>query len=314
MKIRSTLAALTTLLLTSATWAAPVLRADIVVTDRLVTMGDMFSDAGTDAETALFRAPQPGTSGMVPLSDVIAALARIGVTDFNAQGVTAVRVARAATLVDETMLADLIATDLRARGILSSGMSIDTMFATPVAPINAEMVASPVSVLNLRYLPGNGAFTARFSIAGRNDPLDVSGTIEVMVEAPHITANLPAGTVLSADNVALRAVPLKYVESQGSVMLEEVIGKSLVRQSREGMMLRPADVTTPLMIAKNDAVTIYFRKGPMTLTVKGQAVTGAAQGGPVQVLNLMSKRVISATAIAAGAVEVGADPLALAGL
>jgi len=61
-------------------------------------------------------------------------------------------------------------------------------------------------------------------------------------------------------------------------------------------------------------VTIYFRQGPMTLTVKGQAITGATIGGPLQVLNLMSKRIISATAIAAGAVEVSADPLALAGL
>jgi flagella basal body P-ring formation protein FlgA len=61
-------------------------------------------------------------------------------------------------------------------------------------------------------------------------------------------------------------------------------------------------------------VTIYFRNGPMTLTVKGQAITGAAEGGPLQVLNLMSKRVVSATAIAAGAVEVSANPLAVAGL
>ena len=79
-------------------------------------------------------------------------------------------------------------------------------------------------------------------------------------------------------------------------------------------MLKATDVSIPLLISKNDAVTIYFRKGPMTLTVKGQAVTGAAAGGLVQVINLMSKRVISATAISAGAVEVSADPLALAGL
>ena len=52
----------------------------------------------------------------------------------------------------------------------------------------------------------------------------------------------------------------------------------------------------------------------MTLTVKGQAVTGAAAGGMVQVINLMSKRVISATAISAGDVQVSAAPLELAGL
>jgi flagella basal body P-ring formation protein FlgA len=34
----------------------------------------------------------------------------------------------------------------------------------------------------------------------------------------------------------------------------------------------------------------------------------------VQVLNLMSKRVINAAVLSAGAVEVTADPLALAGL
>jgi flagella basal body P-ring formation protein FlgA len=104
------------------------------------------------------------------------------------------------------------------------------------------------------------------------------------------------------------------VENTGVARLEDVVGKTLVRQSREGMMLKPADVTVPLLISKNDPVTIYFRKGPMTLTVKGQAVSSAAAGGLVQVLNLMSKRVISATAISAGAVEVSADPLAVAGL
>ena len=87
-----------------------------------------------------------------------------------------------------------------------------------------------------------------------------------------------------------------------------------MRGSREGMVLKPSDVTTPLLIGKSDLVTIYFRKGPMTLSVKGQAVTGAAQGAPLQVLNLMSKRVISAKALAAGAVEVTAEPLAVAGL
>ena len=92
------------------------------------------------------------------------------------------------------------------------------------------------------------------------------------------------------------------------------IGKALKRSSRDGMVLKGSDVTVPLTVAKNDLVTIYFRKGPMTLTVKGQAITGGTIGAPVQVLNLMSKRVISATALAAGAVEVSNDPLTLAGL
>lgn len=314
MILRSAFATLTAMLLATAAWAAPVLRSDVVVTAPLVTVGDMFDDAGLVAETALFRAPQPGTSGLVALDDVTAALARIGITQFEADGLTAIRVTRAASIIDEAVLSDLISADLKARGILGRGMSADTMFATPVAAINAEAVAEPASVVSLRYLPGNGAFTARFALAGIEQPLDVSGTIELMIEAPHITASLPAGTLLSADKIELRSVPVKFVDSTGAAGMEDIVGKMLTRQTREGMMLRPSDVTAPLMVSKNDSVTIYFRKGPMTLTVKGQAITSAASGAPVQVLNLMSRRVISATVIAPGAVEVGSDPLAVAGL
>ncbi|MBE0578392.1 flagellar basal body P-ring formation chaperone FlgA [Devosia sp.] len=314
MILRSAITTFAALLLSGAAWAAPVLKSDIVVTAPIVTIGDMFDAAGPIAEQPLFRAPNPGTSGMVSVTDIVAALARIGIEEFETGGLDGVRVSRAAAVIDEAVLTDLITADLSARGIISKGMTVDTLFSVPVKPLNAEAVAEPASVISLRYLPGSGAFTARFAIAGIEQPLDVSGSIELMIAAPHINASLPAGTLLSADNIEMRPVPLKFVESTGVARLEDVVGKSLVRQSREGMMLKATDVSVPLLISKNDAVTIYFRNGPMTLTVKGQAVTGAAAGGLVQVINLMSKRVISATAISAGAVEVSADPLALAGL
>lgn len=314
MILRSAIATFAGLLLSGAAWAAPVLKADIVVTGAIVTVGDMFDDAGAAAEQALFRAPLPGTSGIVGLTDIDAALGRIGIDTFDAAGLDSIRVTRAAAIVDEAVLTDLITKDLIARGIVGAGMSVDALFSTPVQPINAEAVAEPASIISLRYLPGSGAFTARFAIAGAEQPLDVNGSIELMIEAPHINASLPAGTLLAASNIEMRPVPLKFVESTGVPLLADIVGKTLLRQSREGMMLRAADVAVPLLISKNDPVTIYFRKGPMTLTVKGQAVTGAASGGLVQVLNLMSRRVISATAISAGAVEVSADPLAVAGL
>jgi flagella basal body P-ring formation protein FlgA len=311
MIIRSAFIAL---LLTGTALATPVLKSEITVTDAIVTVGDMFDDAGISAESPLFRAPLPGTSGLVQITDIRAATARIGIEAFDSNGLDAVRVSRAATIVDQAVLTNLINADLAARGIISPGMSADTIFTTPISPINAEAVSRPASVIALRYLPGTGAFSARFAIAGFEQPLDVTGNIEMMIEAPHLTANLPAGTILGPDNIDMRPIPLRFAESTGIARLEDLVGKALNRPSRDGMMLKAADVSAPLTISKNDLVTIYFRKGPMTLTVKGQAVTGATIGGPVQVINLMSKRVISATALAAGAVEVSNDPLALAGL
>ena len=311
---RFTFAIMVSALLCGTAAADPVLKADVVITGPIVTVGDMFGNADLLAEQPMFRAPRPGTTGKVPLADIQAAANRLGISSFDSDGLVAVNVSRAASVVDETVLAEVIAADLRARGILADGMSADTRFDRTIAPINADAVEHPATVTSMRYMPGSGIFTARVTVAGVEQPLDLSGTIELMVEVPHLKSTLPAGAVLGPADVEMRRVPLRYAESVGVAAVEDLIGKALTRQSREGMLLKASDVTVPQLIGKNDLVTIYFRKGPMTLSVKGQAVTGATEGGALQVLNLMSKRVITATAIAAGAVEVSAEPLTLAGL
>lgn len=312
--IRTISATLAFGLLCGTAMGAPALKAQIVVSSPIVTVGDMFEEAGALAEEPLFRAPLPGTTGTVDLAAVKAATARIGLTRFDARGLASISVSRSAALIDETMLAELIASDLRLRGILTEGMNAQTFFAQPVTPIEAADTETPARLESLRYLPGNGTFTARFALAGIDKPLDVTGSIDLTVEVPHLAATLPAGTILRPEHIVMRAVSARQADAQGVPSLDQLMGMALTRQSREGVMLKASDVTTPLTVAKNDPVTIYYRQGPLTLTVKGQAVTGAAQGAGLQVLNLMSKRVISAVAIAPGAVEVTAAPLTLAGL
>jgi flagella basal body P-ring formation protein FlgA len=312
--MRSLIAALTTALLAGSALAAPQLKAEVVVIGAVVTVGDMFDDAGLQAELPLFRAPNPGTTGSVPLAAITTAAARIGIADFEANGLQSVNVIRRASVVDEAVLTDLIARDLMSRGTIGAAVHAQAMFTTPVTPINAEATDAPATLLSLRYLPGNGVFSARFAVAGMAKPLDVSGTLDLTVEAPHLATSLAAGTIISATDIQMRPVSLRNGDTSGFADPAQLVGMQLNRQSREGMLLKPADVSTPTLIARNDLVTIYFREGPMTLTVKGQAITNAVAGAPVQVLNLMSKRVITATALAAGAVEVSKDPLTLAGL
>jgi flagella basal body P-ring formation protein FlgA len=316
MKTISILASGLALILSSGiAIAAPVLKSEVTVTAPIVTVGDMFEDAGVLAELPLFRSPLPGTTGNVDLGAVRSATARVGLTQFEANGLAQVKVSRAAAVVDHDTLAGLIADDLRDRGILGNGMSANMLFAVPVDAINvATGTADPARLESLRYLPGNGTFAARFQLAGMDAPLDITGTIEISIDAPHLIAGLPAGTVLRPEHIVMRPLPILQADAQGVPTLEQLVGMALNRQSRDGMLLRASDVSTPLAVAKNDLVTIYYRHGPMTLTVKGQAVTGAATGAPLQVLNLVSRRVISANVISPGAVEVSSAPMTLAGL
>ena len=315
MTLSRSFTALLALALTAGTaLAAPVLKSDITVIAPVVTVGDMFDDAGTLAEKPLFRAPLPGTTGNVELSAIRAATARIGLETFETNGLNQIRVSRAAALVDQELLFGLIADDLRSRGILSGDLRANVHLSRAFEPIRAEAGEQPARLDALRYLPGNGSFVARFIIEGVDRPLEIAGNIELTVEAPHLAANLPAGTVLQPAHFTMRPVPVQQADAQGIAPLGQLVGMALNRQSREGMVIRASDVSVPLAVAKNDLVTIYYRQGPMTLTVRGQAVTGAAEGAPLQVLNLISRRVITAKAIAPGAVEVSSAPITLAGL
>lgn len=298
----------------SMAMGAPALRGDVVVSSSVVTVGDMFSDAGPVAEQAMFRAPAPGSAGLVSLEAIRSAAERIGFKDYSVDGVAQVRVSRAGTVVDEAMLTDLITADLNNRGILPTGASVQPTFDKPIENLTAEAVATPVQLLSLRYLPAIGTFAAKFALAGTDLPVDVSGRMTLMIEAPHLVNNLPAGTILQPGDVEMRKVPLQLAETNGFADVEQLIGKQLQRQSRQGVMLRPADVRDAQLIARNDVVTVYFRAGAMTLTVKGQALNAASKGQDVSVLNSTTKKVLHGTALANGAVEITNAQLNVAGL
>jgi flagellar basal body P-ring formation protein FlgA len=311
----SKLALVSVLSLTVATAeAAPALRGDITVTTQVVTVADMFDEAGALAETAIFSAPAPGTTGKVDIAAIRAAAARVGITSFDTNGLSAVNVTRAGTVVDEAELRDLVMADLSARGLLGPGVNTNVQFSRFIDPIQVATNGVPARLENLRYTAGSREFSARFMLADNSRVLDLNGTIDMTIDMPHLAANLPAGTVLLPEHLVMSPVPAGQANAYAYAPIEQLVGMALNRQSREGMLLRLSDVSPPLAVAKNDLVTILYRRGPMTLTVKGQAITSASRGASLQVLNLMSKRVISATAVAPGTVEVTGAPATLAGL
>lgn len=295
---------LSVVLLTSTALAVPTLKGDVTVNKAIVTIGDMFENAGPLAETGIFMAPAPGTTGIVPLADLERAAARAGLDSFENVGFSRVRVARASTLVDAPMLDGLIEADLARRGILMNGVTAELRFDMAEVAYNAEAVANPASLVNLRYTPGNGAFSARFMIAGIDQPVDLNGSIELMTMAPRLAATLPAGTILGETDFDLAAVPLATADAGGYADLSQLVGKQLLRQTRGGIMLKASDVTAPKVVTRNALVTVLLKSGAMTLTVKGTALTTAATGEPVDVLNSVTKKILHGVARSDGAVEI----------
>jgi flagella basal body P-ring formation protein FlgA len=256
------------------------------------------------AQTAIFLAPNPGTTGVVPLADVQHAAELVGLGDFDAEGLATVRVARASTLVDAAVLAPLIDAGLAERGIVYSGVTADIRFDRGDIGFNATVVPQPATLQSLRYTPGNGAFAARFSIAGLDQPVDLSGRIELMTTTPRLSKTLPAGAILDRSDFEMASVPLATADAGGFAAIDQLVGKQLLHQSRLGVMLRPGDVDEPTVVSRNDLVTVYLHSGAMTLTVKGTALGTVAAGEPVVVLNVVTRKILHGVARPDGSVEI----------
>ena len=300
----------------NAALAAPVLKSVVSVNHPIVTVGDMFDDAGLLAETALFRAPAPGTTGMVSLDAVKAAAASAGLSGYSADGVLAVTVERRAAVIDTTELGNLISGDLTFRGLVPDGAEVEARFDGGDLSFNAEDVPVPVTLTSLRWQPGARAFAARFSIAGIDTPVDVSGTIDLMVDAPHLAATLKAGAVLTPDDIQMKKVPFDYADRSGIETMDDLIGKQLRSNGRAGLMLKAADVTEPVTVRRNTQVTVLLQAGAMTLSVLGQSLGDASAGQPVQVMNTVTKKILNGFAMADGTVSItsGSQTRQVAGL
>lgn len=306
-------AALLALLPVGAASAAPELRHDVTVVANIVTVGDMFADAGEHADKPLFRAPRPGTAGTVELAAIRAAVRAAGLTEFETGDISSVRVGRAATIVDEPMLTELLAGELRRRGIVHDGVVVRATFDAGELSLHAEALPEPAKLLELTHAPSTGSFTSRFAIAGLDRSIDLTGHLELLVEAPHLVKGMTTGAILGADDIEMRLVPLRFAGANGIADAGQLIGKQLRHQSRSGLLLRPDDVVEPQTVKRNAMVTVVLRNGPLTLTVKGQALNSAAAGQPVQVLNTASRRILHGVASANGSVEM-TDTINLAGL
>jgi flagella basal body P-ring formation protein FlgA len=294
--------------------AAPTLKPTVEVTDRIVTVGDMFEDAGTLAAQPLFLAPAPGTSGAVALPDIRLAAEKAGLQDFDAGGATSIIVSRRGTEVGAKALDDLLSAEFRRRGLLAGDATLDISFDQHLDGIEAADTANPVQLADLRYAADTGSFSARFTLAGVDRPLELSGRLEIMVQVPELASTLAAGTILKSADITMQPLPLRLVQNGNVASLDQLVGQQLLRQSRAGMVLKASDVSAPQLIARNDPVTAYLHAGAMTLTVKGTALNAASLGETVAVMNSASKRIVRGTARADGAVEITTAPTSVAGL
>jgi flagella basal body P-ring formation protein FlgA len=88
---------------------------------------------------------------------------------------------------------------------------------------------------------------------------------------------------------------------------DSVIGMAVRRPLRQGDAVSLRDISTPVVIRKDDLISVTYAMNGLSLTLKAKAMTDASAGQNLSVMNTSSKTVIQAVATAPGQAVVGPE-------
>ena len=197
--------------------------------------------------------------------------------------------------------------------LVGGGASVDcdvdlAGFTPPLVPFESD--PRPV-VSDLDYDANAGRFSAMLSIAGEAmEPIHmrVTGRVDDTVELPVATTRLPAGSVLRAEDVHMRACTCRCCAARWCIG-PIAIGMQLKRPIAAGQPLVRAELTRPSMVQKGATVQMLLDSPGIVLTAQGQATEPGAIGERIRVLNPVSRAVVESEVIGPDRVRVAPDTM-----
>jgi flagellar basal body P-ring formation protein FlgA len=286
------------------------LKPQVTVSSDIVRIGDLVENAGVAANTPVFRAPDLGQTGAVPVRAVLDAVRPYGLIAVEVRGLTEVAVTRASHAIASDDIEARIVRALTARHNLGKAENLKIVFDRDVRPIQLETHISPeLSLARLSYDVSSRRFDIAFELAsGTQGSWRYTGTAMETIETAVPTRALARGDVVKASDFSIERRPKSEFVSEPPAQPAEITGYAARRAVRAGQPLRAADLMKAEIVQRNDTVTLHYEVPGIILSMRGKALDSGAEGDTVSVLNVQSKRTIQGVVTAPGHVTVMAPP------
>ncbi len=287
--------------------AQPVLRANVTVSGDVVRIGDVIDNAGPAASIAIYRAPDLGTVGSLPVPKVIAALRAHQVIGVDTHDLTDITITRQSRNLDGKEIENQVAQALQHRNGLGDAANLTLTFDRDIQTLQLDAAASgALEPISTRFDQRSGRFDITFSIGsdtGAAAKLRFTGTAVETVEAAVLARGVDSKEVLKASDVVIERRPKSEVGTDVASR-DRAVGMQVRRQLRAGQALRIADLAKPDLVTRDQAVTLVYESAGLYLTIRGKAIENGTEGDVVNVLNLQSKRTVSGVVVGRGQVAV----------
>jgi len=123
------------------------------------------------------------------------------------------------------------------------------------------------------------------------------------VEALTYTRNINTGETVGPEDLTWGKVVVAPRDAPHDAAA--IIGMAAKRPLRAGLAVAQRDVTAPLVVRKDDIITVTYANGGVNLSLQAKALQSAAAGEAFNVVNPASKKVLQAVATGPGEAVVG---------
>lgn len=285
----------------------PLLREQIRVHGELVTLGDLFENAGPAATMAVFRSPDLGKQGVVSSDRLAEAARQHGLEWANPGEIDKVVVQRPSRLVTLDEIADMVARRA-ARETNGDRESWTVELKHGSKPMHLDpRIGEPVAIKHLILKERTGFFRATVGVdaSERNAPDRVYiGRAFRTVAVPVPARPIKRGTIIRDADLEMTRLPVSRVPNGTLYEPGEILDLAAKQRLSAGRPLHSRDLEEPTLVKRNAFVTIVYRKPGLVLKSKGRALADAARGEEVGVVNVQSKRTLQARVTGAGTVSV----------
>jgi flagella basal body P-ring formation protein FlgA len=300
-----------------ASSAGPTLKASATVTGDIVRIGDLVENAGAVADVPIFRAPDLGQTGSVPVASVLEAVRGHHIIGLDSRGLSAVSVTHAARAITTKDVEARILLALAGKYGLPDSSNLAVVFDNEVRTVAVEATAtSELAVAHLSFEPRTTRFDVAFELPGsavaRRLSLRFTGSLTETFQAVVPTHEIAQGQVIKVSDLAVERRPKASSTPTTLTTIDQAQGLSTKHALRAGQVIRQADVAKPELVGRGETVTIVFQVPGILLTILGKAVEPGALGDVISVVNVQSKHTLQATVIGPGRVSVNAPTARLA--
>jgi flagella basal body P-ring formation protein FlgA len=288
--------------------AAPVLRADVQVSGDLVRIGDLIDNAGSAGQIAIYRAPDLGTTGTLPVAQVLNILRTHQVIGVDTGGLKEISVTRLARTLEGKDIELQVARALERRNGLGDAANLTLTFDRDPGEVRLDAgFAGAMQPTIVRYDSRNGRFDITLEIGnesgGAAAKLRFTGTAIETVEATVLARNVERNEVLKSSDVVVERRPKAEVGADPAPR-DRAIGMQARRQLRAGQAIRSADLVKPDLVQRDQNVILIYEVPGIYLTMRGKALENGTEGDVVNVMNLQSKRTLSGTVTGRGQISI----------